>query len=342
MSLPRLYKRFRNLMRLKGVLRAIVFTIRAHLADIRRRAYTKELLRRQAPSLLTITNPIIHTTSNLYPTPNHATSRDYTPPDQHPNLTYHLLIRYSRTTHDPRPHHHFLQSLLLSTNLTLHTTPQLRLTHLAPTLPSMPPRPRPLSPRLMGASHASNTNSFGSPHSHASVIPTSITNVTKRHNAPQCTHDRPHPPHTSPPTTQTQLAALHSTLIHQYHSPTTNRPTITTFTSDDLPLFSPTHPPPRDSTSLATTPRHVKQRRNPIRHSRPPALHTTTLRLLDQCLSTIDRHRLARRHTSTLHLPIDSHDPTHRHPLNRRIRREHARSRLRLFHQQHPIPPPYL
>ena len=80
MSLPRLYKRFRNLMRLKGVLRAIVFTIRAHLAAIRRRAYTNELLRRQAPSLLTITNPIIHTTSNLFPTPNPATSRDYTPP----------------------------------------------------------------------------------------------------------------------------------------------------------------------------------------------------------------------------------------------------------------------
>ena len=253
MTLPRLYEKFRNLMRLKGVSWAIVFIIRSHLDATRRRAYTNELLRQQAPSLLTITNPIIHSTSNPFPTPNHTTSQDYTPTNQPPNPTYHLLIQHSRTTYDPPPQHYFLQSLLLSTNLTLHTTPQPTLTHLTPTLLSMPPRPRPLSLRLMGASHASNTNSFGSSHTHASVIPTSTTNAAKRHNAPQYTHNRPHPPHTSPPTTQTQLAALHSTLMHQYHTPTTNRSTTTTFTSDDLPLFNPTHPPPRDATSLATT-----------------------------------------------------------------------------------------
>ena len=115
------------------------------------------------------------------------------------------------------------------------------------------PRPRSLSLRLMCASHAPSTISFGSPYPLASIIPTSNTNATKRHNAPHYTHDQSHPPHTPPPITQTQLTALHSTLLHQYHPPTINRPTITTFTSDDLPLYSPTHPPSQHATSLATT-----------------------------------------------------------------------------------------
>jgi hypothetical protein len=64
MTLPRLYKKFRNLMRLKGTICAIRFTVRAYLDGIRRRAYTNVLLRQQAPPLLATTNPFTHATSN--------------------------------------------------------------------------------------------------------------------------------------------------------------------------------------------------------------------------------------------------------------------------------------
>ena len=59
-----LYRRFRNLMRLRGILHSIIFVVRTHLSAIRRRAYTDvftDALREPTQALPSISTAIIPT-----------------------------------------------------------------------------------------------------------------------------------------------------------------------------------------------------------------------------------------------------------------------------------------
>ena len=231
MTLPRLYKRFRKRMRLKGILCAIIFTTCIHLAAIRRRAYTKEILRSQVPPPTTVT--LLHplrdpsTTPNPRPTPENTMTLPHITPKQPFDITY-LFTQTRLFIHGAQPDHHLLKSLLLATNLTLHPTPQPRPTLFILSLPPLPPHHQPPCIRPSRESHTPDRVGFGIPNSHGSYILTTIANATKRHNAP-------HP--TPPPTTPTAPSPFHQTYRRNLLHSTPHFYTDTTYSS---PI---SHPP---------------------------------------------------------------------------------------------------